>query len=65
MGNLIRILLWFIGLKWLFTYDDAQPVRRIFVKIFVWSWVIIILFALIALLVLPNSGVDNSMVNGW
>lgn len=65
MGNLIRILLWFIGLKWLFTHEDALPVRRLFIKIFIWSWVVIILLALIAKLVLPNSGVDNFRVNGW
>jgi hypothetical protein len=66
MGNLIRSILWIVGLTWFFTDKDAKPARNTVGKAIIYSWIGLIIIALLVLLLLPNNpGVDNSRVNGW
>jgi len=42
MLNLIRALVWIVGLRWLFTSKDAKPTRTFLGKLILISWIVMI-----------------------
>ena len=50
MLNLIRALVWIIGLNWLFTSKDAKPTRTFLGKLTLISWIVMIVLGGLVLL---------------
>ena len=65
MANFIRFILWTIGLTWFFTSKEAKPARNYLGLAIIGSWILMIIIGILCLILLPNSGVDSSRVNGW
>lgn len=65
MLDIIRAVVWIIGLNWLFTSKDAKPARKYIMWAIIGSWIMFIIIGALCALFLPDAGVDTSRVNGW
>ncbi len=65
MGNLIKTLLWIIGLWWFFTCPNAKPARNYLGLAIIGSWIVFIIALALLKIFYPGAFMETSRVNGW